>query len=257
MFLDQSPEIVVIRPGEVFQLPFPARHILNRFGNVLAKRFQLLLCGLGAVDLGAVRGVLVVAFAPGWLSLFQLDQVASIEPEKGLVTKNSVRKPPPSGVGRKRRPFVCQSVFLALVVLLLYNASMRTDVLFESNRNVVYSCKYHVVWCPKYRRPVLVNDVGKRLREIIFQTVVELNAKVIELEVMSDHVHLLCEVDPQFGVHGLVKQLKGRSSRVLRAEFPWLKSHLPSLWTNSYFVATVGGAPLAVIKRYIEQQKRQ
>ena len=134
---------------------------------------------------------------------------------------------------------------------------MRTDVRYESNRNIVYSCKYHVVWCPKYRRPVLVNDVDIRLKEIIHQTVTELQSEVIELEVMPDHVHLLCEVDTQFGIHRLVKRLKGRSSRLLRQEFPWLKSRLPTLWTNSYFVATVGGAPLTVVKQYIEQQKRR
>jgi putative transposase len=132
---------------------------------------------------------------------------------------------------------------------------MRTNVRCKSNRNIVYSCKYHVVWCPKYRRPVLVNDVDIRLKEIIHQTVTELQSEVIELEVMPDHVHLLCEVDPQFGIHRLVKRRKGRSSRLLRQEFPWLKSRLPTLWTNSYFVATVGGAPLTVVKQTIEQQK--
>ena len=132
---------------------------------------------------------------------------------------------------------------------------MRTNVPLKSNRNVVYSCKYHVVWRPKYRRPVLVDGVDVRLKEIIRQTADELQAEIVELEVMSDHVHLLCEVDPQFGIHKLVKRLKGRSSRVLRDEFPWLKSRLPSLWTNSYFVATGGGAPLVVVKQYIEQQK--
>jgi len=132
---------------------------------------------------------------------------------------------------------------------------MRTDVPFRSNRNVVYSCKYHVVWCPKYRRPVLVDGVDVRLKEILHQAAEELGAVIIELEIMPDHVHLLCETDPQFGIHRLVKRLKGRSSRLLRQEFPGLKSRLPTLWTNSYFVATVGGAPLAVIKQYIEQQK--
>ena len=134
---------------------------------------------------------------------------------------------------------------------------MRTNVPLKSNRNVVYSCKYHVVWCPKYRRPVLVDGVDARLKEIIRQTADELQAEIVELKVVSDHVHLLCEIDPQFGIHRLVKRLKGRSSRVLRDEFPWLKSRLPSLWTNSYFVATVGGAPLAVVKQYIKQQKGQ
>ena len=126
---------------------------------------------------------------------------------------------------------------------------------FKTNGNVVYSCKYHVVWCPKYRCKVLVNSVDMRLKEIIHQTAQEFRAIVIELEVMPDHVHLLCEVDPQFGIHRLVRNLKGRSSRLLRQEFPWLRSRLPTLWTNSYFVATVGGAPLVVIKQYIENQK--
>lgn len=126
---------------------------------------------------------------------------------------------------------------------------------FKRNRKVVYSCRYHVVWCPKYRRKVLVSGVDERLKQIIRQTAAELQAEVIELEVMPDHVHLLCEVDPQFGIHRLARHLKGRSSRLLRQEFAWLRSRLPTLWTNSYFVATVGGAPLAVIKQYIENQK--
>ncbi len=125
----------------------------------------------------------------------------------------------------------------------------------KSNHNVVYSCKYHVVWCPKYRRRVLVEGVDERLKEIIYQVAEERTVEVIEMEVMPDHVHLLVEVDPQYGIHKFVKQVKGRSSRLLRQEFPRLKSRLPSLWTNSYFVSTVGGAPLAVIKQYIENQK--
>lgn len=120
---------------------------------------------------------------------------------------------------------------------------------------MVYSCKYHGVWCPKYRRPVLIDGVDVQLKMVLHRVASELNAQIIELEVMPDHGHLLCEVDPQFGIHRLVKRLKGRSSHLLRQEFPGLKSWLPTLWTNSYFVATVGGAPLAVIKQYIEQQK--
>jgi putative transposase len=73
---------------------------------------------------------------------------------------------------------------------------------------------------------------------------------------MPEHVHLLVEVDPQYGIHRLVCAIKGRSSRLLRQEYPWLKSRLPTLWTNSYFVATVGGASLEVMKQYIENQKR-
>ncbi len=120
---------------------------------------------------------------------------------------------------------------------------------------MVYSCKYHVIWCPKYRRPVLTGAVDNRLKAIIYAKAVEHESEVMELEVMPDHVHLLVEVDPQYGIHKLVKAMKGASSRVLRSEFPHLKSRLPTLWTNSYFVSTVGGAPLEVIKQYIENQK--
>jgi putative transposase len=127
---------------------------------------------------------------------------------------------------------------------------------YKSNNNVVYSCQYHVIWCPKYRRPVLVKGVDTRLKEIIQQVCTECSAELFTLEVMPDHVHLLVEIDPQYGIHRLVRQIKGRSSRLLRQEFPRLRSRLPTLWTNSYFVSTVGGAPLEVLKQYIEQQKR-
>jgi putative transposase len=126
---------------------------------------------------------------------------------------------------------------------------------YRSNRNIVFSCKYHVVFCPKYRRQVLVNGVDRRLKQIIAEAVEETDSILIEIDVMPDHVHLLIDVDPQLGIHRVVKAIKGRSSRLLRNEFRWLKSRLPTLWTNSYFVSTVGGAPRAVIKRYIENQK--
>ena len=128
---------------------------------------------------------------------------------------------------------------------------------YKSNLNVVYSCKYHVIWCPKYRRSVLVKGVDARLREIIQAVATECNSEILELEVMPDHVHLLVEVDPQFGIHKLIKLMKGRSSRLIREEFKWIKSRLPTLWTNSYFVSTIGGAPLEVVKQYIEQQKHK
>jgi len=126
---------------------------------------------------------------------------------------------------------------------------------YKSNNNVVYSCKYHVVWCPKYRRSVLIDGLDVRLKEIIHGIANDHDSEIIELEVMPDHVHLLVEVDPQYGIHKLIKSMKGASSRTLRAEFPALKSRLPTLWSNSYFVSTVGGAPLEIVKQYIESQK--
>lgn len=126
---------------------------------------------------------------------------------------------------------------------------------YKSNNNIVYSCKYHVVWCPKYRRKVLVDGVDSRLKELIIQICQEIHVDIIEMEIMPDHLHLLIEVDPQFGIHKAIKLIKGRTSRILRQEFPYLTTKLPTLWTNSYFVSTVGGATLSVIKEYVANQK--
>lgn len=135
----------------------------------------------------------------------------------------------------------------------LYNYRMRRK--YKSNNNVVYSCKYHIVWTPKYRRKVLKDGVDARLKELLQQIAAGIEVEILEMEVVEDHVHLLIEVDPQFGVHKAIKRLKGATSRYLRLEFPHLRQRLPTLWTNSYFVSTVGGAPLEAVKEYIQNQK--
>ena len=111
------------------------------------------------------------------------------------------------------------------------------------------------MFSPKYRRKVLVNGVDTRLKELVNSICEELQVDIIEMEIMPDHVHILLGVDPQFGIHKAVKTIKGTTSRILRQEFPWLRSRIPTLWTNSYFCSTIGGAPLSVIKQYIENQK--
>jgi putative transposase len=98
--------------------------------------------------------------------------------------------------------------------------------------------------------------INVRLKELIQHVCDEAQSGLIEMEVMPDHVHLLLDWDPQFGIHRLVRGIKGRTSRVLRQEFQVLRTRLPTLWTNSYFVSTVGGAPLAVTEQFIENQKQ-
>ena len=111
------------------------------------------------------------------------------------------------------------------------------------------------MWCPKYRRKGLVGDVEKRLKEIIKQIAEELNVEIIEIETDKDHIHILADIDPQFGVMKFIRLAKGRSSKLLRGEFHHLKTKLPTRWTNSSFVSTVGGAPLEIVKQYIENQQ--
>lgn len=126
---------------------------------------------------------------------------------------------------------------------------------FKTNKNIVYNCQYHVIWCVKCRRKVLMDAVEIRLKEILHEVTTEVHCEIEEMETDKDHIHLLISCDPQFGIHQVIKCMKGRSSKVLREEFPFLKSRIPSLWTNSYFVATLGRAPLRVIKQYIKDQQ--
>lgn len=127
----------------------------------------------------------------------------------------------------------------------------------KSNNNVVYDCKYHVIFCPKYRKKILYGEVSERLKQLLLSKSNELQCEIVEMEVMPDHVHILIKCDPQFGIHKTVKHLKGFTSRILRQEFRHLVSSMPSLWTNSYFVATVGSISLDVVKQYIESQKKR
>ena len=75
---------------------------------------------------------------------------------------------------------------------------------FKSNKNILYSCKYHVVWCPKYRRKVLIQGVDVRLKELILSKAASTQVEVLQMEIMPDHVHLLVEVDPQYGIHKFI-----------------------------------------------------
>jgi len=102
---------------------------------------------------------------------------------------------------------------------------------------------------------MLVDSVDKRLKEIIDQIAKGLDRVVLELVVRHDPVHILCAVDSEFGVHRSGRRVKGCSSGLLHQEFPRSKSRLPAFWTHSYFVSTVDGAPTAIMKQYIDNQK--
>jgi putative transposase len=129
------------------------------------------------------------------------------------------------------------------------------DSRYKKNAAAVFSLKYHLVWCPKYRRPVLRDAVERRLRELIEEKSAELGMVIHALDVMPDHVHLFVESDPTRCVAEIVNRLKGSTSRILRGEFSSLRSRLPTLWSRSYYAGTVGHVSAATIERYIADQK--
>jgi putative transposase len=122
----------------------------------------------------------------------------------------------------------------------------------RTNAGAIFSLKYHVIWCPKYRRPVLTDTVADRLKALLIEKAAEMGATVHALEVLPDRVHLFVESDPTRAPTHLAAQFKGYTSRVLRSEFPHLRSRLPTLWSRSYYVGSVGHVSAATVRRYVE-----
>ena len=126
---------------------------------------------------------------------------------------------------------------------------------YAQNAGAVYSLKYHLVWCPKYRRPVLTGEIATRLKAVLEEKATQLRAKIHALEVMPEHVHLFLETDPTRAPAHIAFQFKGYTSNILRREFPELRSRLPTLWSRSYFIGSVGSVTATAIQHYIESQK--
>ena len=126
---------------------------------------------------------------------------------------------------------------------------------YHTDHSIVYSCQYHVIFCPKYRRAVLEDAVARRLKEMILEKQAEYGYAVMSMEIMSEHVHLLLDVDPRVGVNNVVAKIKGYTSHELREEYPWLKKRLPTLWTRSRCISTVGAVTLDTVQRYIADQR--
>lgn len=125
----------------------------------------------------------------------------------------------------------------------------------KHNIGSVVNINYHIIWCPKYRRSVLVDGIDERLKEILKYSAEEIGCSIQSMEVMPDHIHIFLKGIPTIPVHLIVKTLKGKSSKILREEFPALKKRLPCLWTRSYYCETIGCASEEAVRKYIENQK--
>lgn len=126
---------------------------------------------------------------------------------------------------------------------------------YKLSAGCVYNINYHIVWCPKYRKSVLVDDVAKDLALLLHQKAEQLNMKIEALEVMPDHVHLFVSSVPTLPIHYIVQQFKGFTSHELRGKYEHLRKKLPTLWSRSYYVGTIGCVSDTVVKNYIAHQK--
>jgi putative transposase len=126
---------------------------------------------------------------------------------------------------------------------------------YHTDHSIVYSCQYRVIFCPKYRRPVLVDAVATWLKEVALAKQEEYGYTGLGMEVMADHVHLLLDVDPRVGIASAMAKIKGYTSGELRQQFPWLRRRLPTLWTRSKFISSLGAVTLGVVQAHIASQK--
>jgi putative transposase len=121
----------------------------------------------------------------------------------------------------------------------------------------IFLLNYHIIFCPKRRRKILVGAVKERLEQLLRETCAEIDCEILALEILPDHLHLFVSTVPQMAPNQITARLKGKSSRILRQEFPFLLK-MPSLWTRSSFFSTAGNedfsAASETIKRYIESQ---
>lgn len=129
------------------------------------------------------------------------------------------------------------------------------DNRYHRNAGALYSLQYHIVWCPKYRRKVLTNDVVATMETLLYEKAGQLGITIEALEIMPDHVHLFISSDPTEAPQRTVNQFKGYTSRKLREIHPHLKSRLPCMWSRSYYIGSVGHVSEKTIKAYIESQK--
>jgi putative transposase len=125
---------------------------------------------------------------------------------------------------------------------------------YNSENTSIHMLNFHFVWCPKYRRKILIGQVKQRLETLIIDKATKLKSNIISLEIMPDHIHLFIQSKPTNSPNHLIAQIKGYTSRILRQEYPHLKSSMPSLWTRSYFVSTAGNVSQFVIQKYIKEQ---
>ena len=123
------------------------------------------------------------------------------------------------------------------------------------SNTTAFNIAYHIIWCPKYRRKVLVNEVEDKLKTLLVEKAKEIGCEISIQEVMPDHVHIFIKTKPTLAPHYIVQQLKGYTSRILRKEFPKLKSRIPTLWTRSYYCESIGHISEETVKKYIKDQK--
>ena len=129
--------------------------------------------------------------------------------------------------------------------------------IWTHSNKAVFNIGYHLIWCTKYRKPMLKLEIEERLKFLLLEKAKEMDATIEQMEIMPDHVHLFIKCSPVDSPHFIVQQCKGYTSRLMRKEFSELRTRVPTLWTRSYYCESVGHISEKSVKKYIEDQKNK
>ena len=146
-----------------------------------------------------------------------------------------------------------------------YNVNMEKDIyIIKENeltygRGYVYPLQYHIVWCTKYRKQILKDGIDEEVKQMLLEIAEEYRFKILAMEVMPDHIHLLLDCKPQFMISDMVKIMKGNTARWLFMKRPELKQNLCGghLWNPSYCAVTVSDRSREQVEHYIRNQKEK
>jgi putative transposase len=127
---------------------------------------------------------------------------------------------------------------------------------WTTSNKATFNIGYHLIWCTKYRRKILLSEIENRLKILLVSKAEEMGLNIETMEIMPDHVHLFIKATPVDSPHYIVQQLKGSTSRILSSEFPEIKRRVPTLWTRSYYCESIGHISEETVQRYIEDQKK-
>lgn len=128
---------------------------------------------------------------------------------------------------------------------------------YKTSEHLTYSCQYHVIFCPKYRRKIFKPPYDAILKEKFYRIAAEHDFEILEMEVRPDHIHLIVDCNPRFGIVDCITKLKYISAHEMRREYPEFKRKLPTLWTRNVFISTAGDVSLESVKKYVEDQKNK
>ena len=174
-----------------------------------------------------------------------------------MTQKNPPPRIHPTWIGRFLRGFSQKPVdsLSTLLYIIYVKTTNKGQLEYQRDEHRVHLIVYHLIWCPKRRKPILVGKLKDRCQELVEAKCKEKGWDILTLAIQPEYIHIFVRVWPSDSAAEVIKELKGYTSFFLRQEFTSILSKLPSLWTRSYFSSTAGAVSTQTIQEYLDAQR--